>query len=265
MYRIVLVLLFFSTFAFSITTITVTYPVQQYFVEKIALNKVYVRTVYENLKKFNPKDRVNLYRLSSSKYYFIFNLKEEIKFKKLFLSKNSNIATINLTEGIEKIKNKNEVNPYVWMDPLLVRKIAKNIYQQLVMVQKEDKEFFKQNYEKFLKELDELYLEMRDNLLNSETYGFLAYSDCWDYLAVRFRLKVYKNEYKYLNINEIPDFIRFARKENLKKIVIQKDKSYEIAQSLAGHIGAKIIEHNIFSHEWRSNLFMLTRKLARRI
>lgn len=265
MYKFILVLLFLPLCLFSKTLITVSYPVQQFFIEKIALNRVYIRTIYESQDDFKKNDRRAVSVFSSSRLYFMFGLEKEKQLEKLFISKNSDLKVIDLTKGIDKIKINNQENPYVWMDPLLVRTIAKNIYEQLIKVQRQDREFFKNNYEKFLKELDELYLEMRENILNSEVFGFLTYWDYWDYLASRFRLKVYKSEYKYLSIEEVPKFIRFARKRNLRKIIIKEDESYEIAQSLAGHIDAKIIEHDVFSHEWKSNLFMLVRKLARRI
>ncbi|XPV67566.1 MAG: metal ABC transporter solute-binding protein, Zn/Mn family [Halarcobacter sp.] len=265
MYKLLLILLFLPLYLFSNTVITVTYPVQEYFIEKIALNKVYIRTVYESKNKFEKKDSRVVNKLSNSKFYFTFGMENEKELSKLFLSKNSYLKVVDITKGIKKIKLNNKENPYVWMDPLLVRKIAKNIYEQLIKVQREDRVFFKENLDKFLKELDELYLDMRSDILNSEVYGFLTYGDYWDYLAARFRLKVYKNKYKYLSIKEVPDFIRFARKKNLRKIIIKEDKSYEIAQSLAGHIGAKIIENNIFAHEWKSNIYMLARKLARKI
>jgi len=263
MHKLIVVLLFLPLYAFSFTTITVTYPVEQYFIEKIAQNKVYIRTIHLKHDKFSINDKVKINKLSNSKYYFTLDLPEEKKFYKLFLTKNSAMTLFDMSHSIEKMKIYGKVNPYIWLDPILVRDIAKNIYEMLVSIQVEDKEFFEENYKNFLNELDEFYLELRESILHSEVYGFLAYSDYWDYLASRFRLKVYKNEYRYLKIDEVSAFIRFARKENIKKIIIKKNISYEIAQSLAGHIGATIIEHNIFSHEWKSNLFLLVRKLSR--
>ncbi len=80
MYKILFILLLLftsSSFARGIskTIITVTHPVQEYFIKMIADNRIYIKTVYDNRREFKIDDTKIINKLASSKYYFILNLK----------------------------------------------------------------------------------------------------------------------------------------------------------------------------------------------
>lgn len=262
MYKIFFILLLLLSSAFSKTIITVTHPVQEYFIKKIANKKVYIRTVHENNKAFDLSSKKLINRFSSSKYYFIFNLEEEKKLSKLFKEKNAGLKVINLTKNLTKLKLPNgDSNPYFWMDPLLVRDLAKNIYEQLVKIRYYDRHEFKENYENFLKEIDKIYLDIKKKLDHSDLYGFFIFNNELDYFAKRFRIEIYHRENKRLNIEDIPKMINFSRKENIHHVVIPTDSDYTIAQSFSSHISGKVVEIDIYDINWRINLFSLTRGL----
>ncbi len=263
MKKIFLILLLFTTFLFSRDIITITYPFQEYFIKKIAYEKVYIKTVFledDDLSKIKDKSFNNL---AFTKYYFTQNLPIEKKIIDILKSKNNEIKVINLNKNIPKLKTENGLdNPYIWMDPILCREYAKNIYEQLVRMQEYNKEFFKINYEKFLKELDETYLYLKERIDKAEVYGFLAFNEKLDYFAKRFRLDVYHKENRVINLNEVSSFLEFSHEEHLRHIVLDLGNNYKIAQSYANYIDGKIIEVDVFERNWKISIYALVRRLT---
>ncbi len=263
MYRkILILLLLLSTIGFAKPIVTVTHPVQEYFIKKIAQNRVYVRTVFDTHKKFSFDDKRLISKLSNGNYYFTLGLEEEKKIIKIFKSKNSKLQVFNMVRDIKYLKDeKNNIIPYVWMDPLLVRKIAQNTYDDLIKVISYDKKNLKKNLNIFLNELDEIYLQIKKKLNQKEIYAFFSFGYYLDYFAKRYRLDIYHRDFKYINAYEVKNLIEFSRKNLINHIVYPTNKSYLVAQSLSGHINAKIIDVNVYDIHWKVNLFKIVRKL----
>lgn len=262
MYKIFLILLLLISSSFCRTIVTVTHPVQEFFIKKIAQKSIFIKTIHNNNNEFDPTEKRQINKYSSSDYYFTFNLKEEKELIKLFKKRNENLKVINLIEGIPTLKFPNKkLNPYIWMDPILVRDLAKNIYEQLIKIRYYDRHKYKKNYESFLLELDNIFLDMKKKFDESELYGFFIFNNELDYFAKRFRIEIYHQENKRLNIQDIPRMIKFSRKENIYHVVIPTDTDYTIAQSFSSHINGKVVEVDIYDKNWRLNLFSLMRGL----
>ncbi len=45
------------------------------------------------------------------------------------------------------------LDPHIWLDPISVKIQAKNIYEAMVKIDEENSDFYKANYEEFVKEL----------------------------------------------------------------------------------------------------------------
>lgn len=263
MKKIFLILLLFTSSLFAKTIITITYPVQEYFIKKIADEKVYIKTIFSKENDIAKIDDKTLEKLAFSKYYFTLNLANEKKIINILKSKNKELKVIDTTSNVSTLKNSDgSLNPYIWMDPILCREHAKNIYEQLVDIQGYDKEFFKSNYEKFLKELDEIYLYLKERIDRAEVYGFLAFNERLDYFAKRFRLNIYHKENRVIHLDEVSDFIKFSQDEHLRHIVLDFGNNYKIAQSYANYIDGKIIEVDVFERNWKISIYALIRRLT---
>ena len=255
--------LFFTSSLFCQTSITVTYPVEKYFIERIADKNISVKVVFDEIKKFNQEDKDLLESLAYSDYYFKLGIDLEEPILKKFKLMNHELKVFDISKNIKKLETKDKKeNPYIWFDPILVRDIAKNIYEKLVDIKYYDRHVYKENYERFLDEIDEMYLHIKKRLDNSDVYGFFVLNNELDYFAKRFRLTAYHQENRYLNISEVPNIIQLSSKEHIKHVVIKKDSSYEIGQSISGHINGKIVEFDIYAEQWKSNLLVFTRKIS---
>lgn len=263
MRKIFLILLLLSSTLFSKTIITIVHPFQEYFIKRIAEDKVHVRTVFEEGQDFDISNEKAVDSLAFSEYYFTLNLPEEKNYLGIFKSMNKELKIIDNTRNIEKLKNENgEKNPYFWLDPLLVRDYAKNIYVSLCEIRTYDKEFFTLNYEKLLQDVDDVYLQILKRINDSQLYGFISFNEKLDYFAKRFKINNIHKENRVLNLDEVSVFIKFYQTENIRHFIIDRGSDYTIAQSYATQIDGKIIEIDVYEKNWKMNLFTLLRRLV---
>ena len=65
------------------------------------------------------------------------------------------------------------------------------------------------------------------------------------------------------SLEEVPQLIEHSRVNNIQKVLIKEGSSYELAQSLASHINADIVEHDINKYNWKVNFQTFVRKISR--
>ncbi|HLF15519.1 MAG TPA: metal ABC transporter substrate-binding protein, partial [Bacteroidota bacterium] len=77
-------------------------------------------------------------------------------------------------------------NPHYWMDPLRGKKIAKNIYEKLVKISPENREYFNANLKRFEEEIDKKTAEWVKKLSSLRGVPVIAYHNEWPYMEERF-------------------------------------------------------------------------------
>ena len=152
---------------------------------------------------FSQRSNLHKNEIYYSDVYFTLGSKKEKNYAEIFEKRNSYIKVIDLTTDIKKDIVNGEENPYIWTDPLLVRELVTNIYEELSTLKSYRKDFFKENYEKFLLELDKLFLSLKKRLERNEFYNIYVYDPYWHYFAKRFRLNLYYKENKYTSLDEV--------------------------------------------------------------
>lgn len=260
-----LFLLILPLLAFSKFQITVYMPIEEFFIKKIAQNYVRAKkiTLYYTDQEIDLKYS-DLSRLANTRAYFHFGLDIEKSYIKKLKEINPQLKIYDLSVGINKLKLKDgTVNPYIWTDPLILRDVATNIYEYLIELDSINQEHYKRNYELLLAKLDKLFLDIRNNLYESEIYNIYVFDDYWDYFANRFTLNLYKREKKIIKANELEDIKKFANLNEIKAILIKDKNDINYAKSLADEMNIIIKEHDIFEELFFFNLETLSKKLSK--
>ena len=209
-------ILFLPLLLFSKIQILTYFPLETHIVKKIGQKEIVPREITNRyLSEFRKIPSSEISRLSNSKIYFHFGLDIEKEYESILIEKNPNLKIIDMSKDVNKINN----NPYIWMDPFAMRVIAKNIYEALIELDNNKKDFYKENYERFLDEIDDTFLKIKQKMSGSEITTIYAFDDYWDYFANRFRLDIIKKEKKYLNITDVSDTLQFTQDRNIKKLL----------------------------------------------
>ncbi len=187
---------------------------------------------------------------------------------------NREMKVVDLSEGLDLIAENNEqhgdhvhmngINPHTWMSPVLVKQMAKRIADELTILNPDKGSEYKVNYLKFVKEIDQLNVEIKNILKNYKGKKIILFHPSLSYFARDYGLIEYSLESggKEPTPQHLAEVVDLAEEEGIKIIYIQSEFDREHARVFAEEIGGKIIQIRPLDPAWSENLMEITQILA---
>jgi zinc transport system substrate-binding protein len=279
--------------------LTVSILPQKYFVEKITKDKFDVNVMVHpgaSPHTYEPRSS-QMKSLMNSEIYFYIGVSFEKVWLDKFKSSAKNTTFVDTSNGIEKLAmakhehhdeeeshaghnhekhdehtdEKHEdtheedgTDPHIWLDPNLVKIQAKTIYDTLVKIDSKNSEFYKANYEEFLKELDMLDAQLKTILAPYENRAFMVFHPSWGYFAKRYNLEqiAVEVEGKEPKPNELVELIKDAKEHDIKIVFVSPQFSQKSAKTISKNIGAKVISLDSLDENWNSSLVLTAKEIA---
>jgi zinc-binding lipoprotein adcA len=145
----------------------------------------------------------------------------------------------------EEDKHHHDVNPHTWLSVKNAIIEADTIYNKLVSIDSNNKNYYKKNFDKLINELKELDKEFESKLSSvksSEKYFVVSHA-AFNYLAKDYNLKQVavtgispEDEPTAKQLKEIADF---TKKHNIKTIFFEGKATPKVAETLAKNTGAR--------------------------
>ena len=276
---------FFTLLNASKPEITVNILPQKYFVEKIVKDKFEINVMVKpgsSPHNYEPKPS-QMKSLVNSKAYFLVGDPFEQAWMDKFKQNAKNTLFVDTTKGIEKIQmeehnHHDEANvdakhdehdhsgfdPHVWLDPLLVKIQAKNIYEAMVEIDSQNGDFYKTNYEEFIKELDTLDENIKTILSPYKDKAFKVFHPSWGYFAKRYDLEQISIEIegKEPKPNELVELIEEAKKYDIKIVFVAPQFSQKSAKTISKNINANVIAIDPISGNWKESMLDTANQIA---
>ena len=144
------------------------------------------------------------------------------------------------------------LDPHIWLDPILVKTQSKNILNALCQTYSEKCEKFSENEREFAKKLDELDEFAKANLKDLKNHKFIVYHPSWGYFAARYNLEqiAVEIEGKEPKPADLAHLIKEAKEENISVIFVAPQFSQKAAKLIAEQTGAKVISIDHLSENW---------------
>lgn len=155
-----------------------------------------------------------------------------------------------------------ELDPHIWLDPLLSLEILRNIKKAISEIAVEKKGEIEKNFdtlEKKLIELDRLYRETLSNCglrTTISTHEFLNYLGSRYGFKTRFIVHEPDHEPSLRKIKELKDFMR----KNSIEYIISEPEGDKIANMLSKETGAKILKFNTFHIKTEKDYYSIMRE-----
>ncbi len=282
--------------------VTVSILAQKYFVKKIAGDRFDVNVMVKpgsSPVTYEPKIS-QMRKLTDSKVYFAIG----VPFEKVWLDKfenaNKNMSVIDTSKGIKKLKMKahshhkegyghhehddehNEhahhdheeeheqhkhtsLDPHIWLDPVLVKIQAKNILDALVKIDKKNALFYKENYKKFLEELNVLNKKIKSILEPYHNKAFMVFHPSWGYFAKRYDLEQISIEIqgKEPKPAQLIKLVKEAKEHNIKIVFVAPQFSQKGAKTISKSINGNVAVINPLSIKWDENLIKVAKEIAK--
>ena len=259
MFKFLLILLF-PLILFSKIQVVTYFPLETYLINKIGQKETKIREITSRyISTYQDLPQSEISRLSNGKVFFHFGLDVEKKYAELLLKENPNIIVMDISSNISKINN----NPYIWTDPFNMRIVAKNIYDAFVKLDKYKEPYYKENYERFLDEIDQTFLKVKQKMNSSEVEYIYVFDNFWDYFAKRFGIVTIQREKKYLSIAEIPKMSDFNKDKNIKKLLFSQNDNKDFILSISSNLNLQTIDDDIFNEQWQLNILTLAQNLTK--
>jgi zinc transport system substrate-binding protein len=253
--------------------ITVSILPQKTFVEKIAGNDFTVNVLIP--PGTSPAAYTllpsQLQEISKSVIWFrIGYIGFEHSWKDKIEQANTKMKVVDLSEGLDLIAQGNMqhgdhvhpvgVDPHIWLSPVLVKQMAKRILDELSALNPVQSAKYKTNYLEFVKETDQLNIEISNKLKPFEGRKIIVFHPSLSYFARDYGLLQYSLESggKEPTPQRMTELIDMANSENIKVMYIQGELDRDHAQVFAEEVNGKIIQVRPLDPAWAENLMEMT-------
>jgi len=261
-------------------TVFVSILPQKYFVEKLAQDLVEIEVMVQPganpaTYEVTPKQMA---KLADALLFFRIG----VPFEKAWLPKikqtNPNLKIVDTRAGIKLRDMQTHLladtkqhhashtqDPHIWLSPLLVKKQAENIANELVKQFPNHKQKIQNNLSSFQNELQNLHEQIAIILKDLPNRKFLVFHPSWGYFAEEFDLTQIpiEMEGKSPNSKELAAIIDFANQHQIKTIFIQKQFNRAIAKSIAEQIGGTAVSIDPLAPNYSENLLQVAQQLRK--
>jgi zinc transport system substrate-binding protein len=213
-----------------------------------------------NEHNYEP-DTGQLKALSQSDLYVkVGHLPFEDAWMERFISTNRDMLVVDSSQSIEMIEH----NPHIWLSPRLVKIQAETISAALVQLDPENQDYYLQQKQVFLKELDKLDQEITATLSGVKDKSFLVYHPAWGYFARDYGLQevAIEEHGKEPGAREMSRIIDYAKKNQIKTIFDSAQHSTHSADAIAAELGARVVLLDPLPADYMDNMRKVAKTMA---
>ncbi|WP_312352846.1 metal ABC transporter solute-binding protein, Zn/Mn family, partial [Aminipila sp.] len=157
-----------------------------------------------------------------------------------------------------------ERDPHIWLSPKRVKVMVQTIAEEMGELDKENKEVYAANAEKYIEQLDQLDKDIEASLKEVKNRKFIVYHPAFGYIAEDYNLKMYalEEEGKESTIQHLQEMIDLAKAEDIKVIFYQEEIDSSQSQAFAEEIGGETMKLEPLAADYIENLKKMARTMA---
>jgi zinc transport system substrate-binding protein len=161
------------------------------------------------------------------------------------------IVTVTCSDGIRLLKGHehdhalSDVNPHIWLDPVICMKIVEKIAAAFAAADPANASFYRKNATAYISRLAALNLEIAQTVSVFRTRDYVTFHPAWDYFARRYGLKVAgvieEAPGKEPTPKHVQRILDAVRKMRTKVIFAEPQFSPKIADAIAQEAGGQVL------------------------
>lgn len=280
-----------SSLLFADVNAVVSVVPEQTFLKAIGGDKVNVSLMVQpgsSPHTYEPKPS-QMKDISKADVYFSIGVEFEEAWLPRFASQNKKMKIIDLGSGIKKIamvghhhhdeeskpsmkkevKHEHEhedgLDPHIWTSVGNIKIIAKNIYNNLVALDKTNEKYYKANYDALIAKLGNTDRSIKEILKNTKPKSkFMVFHPAWGYFAKEYNLEQLAIEAggKNPTPKQIAFLIAEAKEEKVKAVFTAPEFSEKVASQIAKEVGVPVIKVSPLNPKVCENLISLAKAIA---
>lgn len=265
--------------------ISVTIEPQRYFAEKIGGDKFIINTVVpsgQSPETFDPSPQQMVSIGKSLAYFQIGYIGFEQAWMQPIRDNNPDMQLFDLSRGIELITDEHDcggdhhgdehihhhhhhgVDPHIWSSVSGAKVIAWNTLQAFIELDPENKQYYWQNYNNLMQEIENTGKEIEEILSDVSQRTFIIYHPALTYFANEYGLTqlCIEMDGKEPSPAQLKELIDVARKEHAKTVFIQQEFDQKNAELIAKETGCKLVPVNPLAYQWDKEMIQIAKALA---
>jgi len=199
---------------------------------------------------------VDLFDAAADEYkVFSFDLYEE------FATTNTSNSDLENVETANRAGDDHDgVDPHIWLSPKRVKVMARVVLDEVILADSENKDFYTENYNNFIVELNELDAYIKDSLKDQNNKSFIIYHPSLGYYADDYNLNMIAVEEngKAATAKSLEKVIEFSKANDIRVIFYQSEIDSSQVKVIASEVDGEVIEINPLSENIIENLYMMT-------
>jgi zinc transport system substrate-binding protein len=248
-------------------------PLQE-FAEKIGGDKVEVSVMVPpraTPHTYEPTPE-QLVSVSKAKAYVKVGspLEFELSWLDKILSTNRNMLVIDASKGVEFIKmeyedeehgheeesGKEGYDPHIWLSPKNAGIMVENIYEGLISVDMDSKEYYTKNKESYMNELNSLDTYIEQSLSGKSNRKFMVYHPSWGYFARDYAVEQIpiEKEGKEPTVKGVKQVVEQARESGIKVIFASPQFNTASAEVIAREINGRMVLIDPLAKDYIANI-----------
>ncbi|MBU0909070.1 MAG: zinc ABC transporter substrate-binding protein [Proteobacteria bacterium] len=251
---------------------------QAFFVEKIGGDRVEVEVLVQSGQSphtYAPTPR-QMARLAEARVYFRIGVAFENTFIPKIENSLPNLVIVDTRQGIalEKITGHEEddhhdpgeeLDPHIWLDPLLVKQQAKIIKDTLIQLDPGGQSLYEQNFTAFCADLDALHARLSKALAPLRGKSFFVFHPAFGYFAKAYGLKQIAVETggNSPSARHLASLIESAKKNGVKVLFVQPQFSRKSAETVARAINGVVVALDPLARDYFANMTGIAQALEK--
>lgn len=239
-------------------TVTVTIPPYQYFVEKIAGDKVDVNVMVSNgnnPETYEPNAQQMMELSNSALYLKVGSIGFEQTWMKKLQDNAPDMKMIDTSVGITPAKTPGgNIDPHVWMSCKNARIISSNMLKALCELEPKHKTFFQKNYQQLLSSIDRQDSIIRKSFKDNPEMvrKFVIYHPILTYFARDYQLEqlAIEEEGREPSAAQLKSLIERARKQKIRYCLIQAEFANRNTTTFIKESQTKAMDINPLQADW---------------
>ena len=254
-----------------------TIPPQKEMIEAIGGDKVNVNIIVPEGGDPHTADLKpsQLADLSNARMYVMIGSGIEFEVKSIdkIMDLNKNMLLVDSSRGIqlmEMTENDHEgeggKDPHIWTSLRNGKIMAQNIYEGLITVDPNNKDYYLNNRDDYLKKLDEADNYIKNELKDINNRSFMISHPSWSYFAKDYNLNqiAIEVEGKEPTLQSLARTIEQAKEENINTIFISPGFSSKAAEIITKEIGGTTEVLDPLAGNYIGNLKITANKIKKK-
>ncbi|GAH25406.1 unnamed protein product, partial [marine sediment metagenome] len=156
------------------------------------------------------------------------------------------------------------IDPHIWLSPANAKVMVENIYEGLIEIDPQSKEYYKKNLESYLSELDKVDDEIIQTFSGKKNKKIIVFHPTWAYFAKDYGIEQIPIEEggKEPTAEGMRNLINQAKEYNLKVIFASPEFSTQSAKAIANEIDGEVVLVSPLEKNYVENIRKVARAFA---